>query len=386
VAEGIAWAVARGARVINLSLGGPDDSAAIDAAIDDARARGAVVVAAAGNHRDGDLEARVDQPGAYDPVLAVAAVSDRGADFGPPGAAERYAHAGYSNTGPEIDLAAPGTSIMSTYPTWETRQYVRISGTSMATPFVAAAAALVISRDPSLSAEQIEGALLGTAIDLGDPGPDPDTGVGLVRADAAVASIPALPSDGVDPVVRVTGIADGTVVRGSVPLTFAATDASPILAVRVHRDGQYLMVRRRATVDVDWNTATVRDGLHTWTGYGTDGGLQVGSTRARVLVANDRAVASVRGSLVMTSTARSISRPVTLAGSGPFVARTWGPSTARLVISLVDGSGRVVATARGTGSAALAVSALGAGRYTLRASAAAGVPGATLRLSGAWFR
>lgn len=386
VAEGIAWAVARGARVINLSLGGPDDSAAIDAAIDDARAKGAVVVAAAGNHRDGDLQASVDQPGAYGPVLAVAAVSDRGADFGSPGAVQRYEQAAYSNSGPEVDIAAPGTSIMSTFPTWESRQYVRISGTSMATPFVSAAAALVISRDPSLTADQVEAALLGTAADLGAPGPDPETGAGLVRADAAVASIPAPPSDGAAPLVRVTGIADGTVVRGSLNLKFAAADASPILAVRVYRDHEYLMVRRRASVEVAWNSRTVRDGLHAWTGYATDGGLQVGSTGARVLVANGRAVASVSGSLAMTATARSISRAVALARTGPFVARVSGPSRAQLVIRLVDGSGRVVATARGTGSAALALPSLRAGRYTLRASATVAQPGSTLRFSGAWFR
>jgi hypothetical protein len=56
------------------------------------------------------------------------------------------------------------------------------------------------------------------------------------------------------------------------------------------------------------------------------------------------------------------------------------------VIRLVDAAGRVVADARGTGAAALAIAALPAGRYTLRASAAVGRPGSTLRLSGAWFR
>ena len=103
-------------------------------------------------------------------------------------------------------------------------------------------------------------------------------------------------------------------------------------------------------------------------------------------MANGRAVASVSGSLAMTATARSISRPVALARHGPFVARTWRVPGAQLVIRLVDGSGRVVATARGTGSAALALPSLRAGRYTLRAAAAVGFAGSTLRLSGAWFR
>jgi subtilisin family serine protease len=386
VAEGIAWAVARGARVVNMSLGGTSDSAAIDAAIDDARAKGVVVVAAAGNHAEGGLATAVEEPAAYGPVLAVAAVGDGGDALGPPGTAARYTHASYSNGGPEVDISAPGTSILSTVPTWESSDYRRMSGTSMATPFVSAAAALVLSRDPSLTADQVEAALLATAVDLGPPGPDPETGAGLVRADAAVASIAAPASDGVAPVVRVSGIADGTVVRGSAALTFAATDASPLVAVRVYRDGSYLQVRRRASVDVAWNSRTVRDGLRSWTAYATDAGLQVGSASARVLVANGRAISSVAVSLAMTATARSIGRAVVLRVTGPFVARVRGPSTTSLVVSLVAGSGRVVATARGAGSAALALASVAAGGYTLRASATVAVAGATLRLSAGWFR
>ncbi len=183
VAEGIAWAVARGARVVNLSLGGDKASAAINAAVDNARGHGVVVVAAAGNNGSG-----VSQPGAYGPVLAVAAVEDRPASldanhdglrdgcgvarFGP----GDYRHAPYSNVGPEVDIAAPGSCVLSTVPVASGRSYASLDGTSMATPFVSAAAALVLSRDPSLAAAQVEAALVGTAADIGTPGPDPETG------------------------------------------------------------------------------------------------------------------------------------------------------------------------------------------------------------------
>ncbi len=388
VAEAILWAVARGARVVNLSLGAPNEqpSAVINAAIDSARARGVVVVAAAGNHAATAPGPGVSQPGAYGPVLTVAAVTDGGPSLGGPGSAARYAPAAYSNSGPEVDLAAPGTSILSTIPRWASTDYGYLSGTSMATPFVSAVAALVLSRDPSLTADRVEAALIGSAVDLGPAGPDPETGAGLLSAGAAVASVPAPASDGAAPAVRISGIADGTVVRGVVTVTFAAADASAIVATRVYRDGGYYLVRRSGSVAVRWNTAGGTDGLHRWSGYATDAGRLVGTATARVLVANRRQVVEVRTSRLMTSTVRSITRAVTVSRSGPFVARFRGPPSSRMVVRLVSSSGRVVAEARGTGSAAIAISSLRAGRYMIRASTSVARPGLSLRLSAAWFR
>jgi hypothetical protein len=101
---------------------------------------------------------------------------------------------------------------------------------------VSAAAALVLSRDSSLTAGQVEAALLATASHLGPPGPGPETGAGLVNAGAAVASIPAPPSDGAGPVVRIFGVADGTMVRGTQALAVQASDASLVVATRLYRD------------------------------------------------------------------------------------------------------------------------------------------------------
>ncbi len=380
VARGMDWAISRGARVINLSLGGANASPTVNAAIDRARSRGVVVVAAAGN--GGDL---VSQPGAYPPALAVAAVADRGAAYGAPGAAERYARASYSNTGPEVDLAAPGTSIFSTVPV-RAGSYASISGTSMATPFVSAAAALVLSRDPSLTAAQVEAALVGTALDLGPAGPDSETGAGLLRAGAAAWSVTPPAADGGAPAVRISGIADGTLVRGTKTLSIAATDPSPIVALRAYRDGTYLLVRRAASFSLAWSSTGVRDGLHAWTAYATDSGLGVGSAKVRVLVANDRAVASVRASLRMTGAARSLTRTVRLGRASPFVARFTGPAGSALRVRVLSSTGRVVADVRGTGSAAVALSSLRAGRYSIRASAGTSVSGRYLRLSADWFR
>ncbi len=369
VAEGITWAVSRGARVVNLSLGGTKASAAVNAAIDAARAKGVVVVAAAGN---GGI-ATVSQPAAHAPSVAVAALTDT--QVGPPGSAGRYVQATYSNYGPQVDIAAPGTQIASTIPR-RFGSYAYMQGTSMATPFVAAAAALVLSRNPSLTADQVEAALTGTALDLGTPGSDPETGAGLLRADLAAWSVATPVADGVAPTVAIAGITDGTRVRNTKTLSFAAADASPIVALRVYRDGTYLRVRRAASHSFSWNSNGVKDGLHRWTAYGTDTGLAVGSRTVTVLVANDRAVRALRASRTMTATDRSLNRTIRLGRKSPLVARFTAPSGTTVRLRVINANGKVLADVRGTGAAAVALTGLKAGRYTLRASAATATPGA----------
>jgi hypothetical protein len=88
----------------------------------------------------------------------------------------------------------------------------------------------------------------------------------------------------------------------------------------------------------------------------------------------------------MTTTARSLSRGVTLARTSPLVARFWGPSSAQYLVRVVSSTGRVVAEARGTGSAAIAISSLRPGRYSIKASTPVALAGRTLRLSAAWLR
>jgi len=124
VAHGIVAAVKSGALVINLSLGVLGASNAVADAIDFASRRGVTIVGAAGNS---GLEA-VDLPAAYAPVIAVAGTdsTDQKADF--------------SSYGPDVDVAAPSTGILSTY---VGGGYALWSGTSMAAPFASGIAALL---------------------------------------------------------------------------------------------------------------------------------------------------------------------------------------------------------------------------------------------------
>jgi len=124
VAKGIAWAVDNGAKVVNLSLGGDRQSSLLTASIDYAASKGVVVVAAAGNA--GAAGDPVLYPAATRGVVAVGAVD---ADDTRPS---------WSSSGAHLAVAAPGVGILSTVPGGG---YASWNGTSMAAPFVAAAAA-----------------------------------------------------------------------------------------------------------------------------------------------------------------------------------------------------------------------------------------------------
>jgi len=172
VAAGLTWAVDNGAKVANLSLGGGAPSGALHVALVDAMARGTLVVVAAGN--SGPCAA-VSYPAAYPEVLAVGSID------------QARKASSFSTTGNYVDIAAPGSMILSTWPTnLVPSGYQYASGTSMAAPHVAAAAASVWSHKPSSTVTQVRAALQGGAVDLMVPGRDQWTGSGLVNVPAAL--------------------------------------------------------------------------------------------------------------------------------------------------------------------------------------------------------
>ncbi|MBC7262599.1 MAG: S8 family serine peptidase, partial [Chloroflexi bacterium] len=178
IAAGIVYAVDNGARVINLSLGGKEPSFLLQDALRYAYNQGALIVAASGN--DGG---RVLYPAAYPEAVAVAATdaNDQRCSF--------------SNYGPEVDIAAPGEAILSTWLPPYYYYYKR--GTSMATPHVSGAAALLWSWRPDLTNIRIEEQLETQADDVNAslyPGPDPYLGWGRLNIYRALASLPPAPT------------------------------------------------------------------------------------------------------------------------------------------------------------------------------------------------
>lgn len=151
---GIKYAVDAGARILNLSFSSDSSqrNPLFDLAVQYALDKGALVVAAAGN-KGGPVSAPGNCPGA----LTVSATSNRGLETLAP----------FSNHGPEVFIAAPGDNVLSTVPGGA---YKSMSGTSMATPIVAGAAAVLLAEHPDWTPEQIKAAL-GKAVDpLGNKG------------------------------------------------------------------------------------------------------------------------------------------------------------------------------------------------------------------------
>lgn len=167
IAAGIDWAVEQGADVISMSLGSPAADARIKAAVDRATAKGVIVVAAAGNEGP---EGTVGYPAGFAGVVCVAAVDNK------------LATAKFSSRGPAVYVAAPGVNIRSCYPG---DRFATMSGTSMATPYVAGCAALYVAdrkaRNLKPSPAEFSARVKDTADDLPPKGRDTATGYGLIR-------------------------------------------------------------------------------------------------------------------------------------------------------------------------------------------------------------
>ncbi len=212
VVAGINWAVSNGAKVINLSMGSTNSNSSLQAAINNAYSHGILVVASAGNCGDQyypyngcSYQSQPSYPAAGSHVLAVAA-TDPNDD-----------RASFSTVGSYVDVAAPGWDIYSTWPTsirdssgyysgydWD-------SGTSMAAPFVTGLAALLYSRYPNYTPDQIAQAILQNADSVGGySGHNSSFGCGRINAANALAN----------------GISDGSACPGWSALSATVSSAA----------------------------------------------------------------------------------------------------------------------------------------------------------------
>lgn len=201
VAAGISYASRNGAKIINLSLGAPSSSLALTAAVETATQRGCLVIAAAGNSATQDLQ----YPAACSSALAIGASTPTD---------ER---ASFSNYGSWVDIAAPGSSIVSTFPTVDVTlgsgtSYKTMSGTSMATPIVSGVAGLLYSYlGVNATPAKVRSLLEATA----DPIAKTWTNSGRVDASAALDRA-ARPASTIDGIVRNVAIHLGRWKSGDV--------------------------------------------------------------------------------------------------------------------------------------------------------------------------
>ena len=267
IADGITWAVGHGAKVINMSFGGPESSSVEIAAFDAAHAAGVLLVASAGNSN----VATQNYPAAHPTVMAIAATD--WAD----------GKASYSNHGASwVDLAAPGgdmdryddpEGIYSTMPTYNVfltscrargllspcydLHYDQLAGTSMAAPQVAGAAALLFAMGAGGNLEVRE-LLETTAV------PIPGTGTlwanGRLDIGAAVAA-----AGGVDPAptVTITSPVNGSTVSNTIAVTAEASDDVTSVAFSV--DGVTIIIDEDPSDgwSTEWDTNSVADGVRT---------------------------------------------------------------------------------------------------------------------------
>ncbi len=163
IAAAIVYAVLRGARVINMSFGDGVDAPVLRDAVRFAASFGCTLVASAGN--SGLITRQF--PAGYDDVIAVGSTNadDQRSPF--------------SSTGSLLAVTAPGEAIVTTQ---AGGGYRTVSGTSFAAPYVAAAAALLMERAPTLSADEVRGTLEEQSIDLGPHGWDVEYGSGRIDA------------------------------------------------------------------------------------------------------------------------------------------------------------------------------------------------------------
>jgi len=175
IISGIDWSIGQDVDIISMSLGSSTSSKALKSACDTANAKGILVVAAAGNTGSKSATVRskdtINYPAKYESVIAVGATDSNNL------------RAYFSSTGSELDVVAPGYQIVSDCYTGGT---VTMSGTSMATPYVAGDIALLKQANPTYTSTQLRKLLQDTAKDLGPVGTDSLYGHGLIQAPSLV--------------------------------------------------------------------------------------------------------------------------------------------------------------------------------------------------------
>jgi subtilisin family serine protease len=334
VVYGIQWSMNNGMQIISMSLGGGGPSDSLESACNNAYNSGIVVVAAAGNSgapRRGRVTTTVGYPAAYNSVIAVSATDDTDTI------------ASFSSRGAEVELAAPGVYIYSTYLGGE---YETLSGTSMSCPHVSGTAALVIASGIT-GAAAVREQLDSTAEDLGDPGRDTLYGYGLVDADEAAQPI-AVHDIAVTSIVAPSWVVEGNLVSVNVSVTnegtydkgFTVTLTDTSDDVGIGSETVTLVAGASTTITFSWNTTDATLGDHV-----------LNATASGVSGETDTADNSVTGTVTVVEEAPANSMHIASIEMSKTTIRLRGWYTyATARVTIVDGDGNSVDGATVSGS------------------------------------
>jgi subtilisin family serine protease len=263
-AKGLTWAADHGARVANISFVA-SDSSTVKSAAQYFQNKGGIVTVSAGN--SSTFVASADNP--Y--VLTVSATDPNDA------------LASFSNTGNNIDLAAPGTLIRTTA---RGGGYEVAGGTSFSAPIVAGVAALVMSANPSLTSTQVRDILKQSADDLGATGWDSSYGWGRVNAARAMALAGGGAVDSTSPQVSITSPGGGATLAGVITIDASASDNVGVTSVSLTIDGVSRGTDSSSPYAFQWDTTTATNGSHTLIAVASDAAGNPASHSITVWVSN----------------------------------------------------------------------------------------------------
>lgn len=273
IVAGIDYVTENKADVANMSLGCECQSDALDAAISSSVAEGVTYAVAAGNS---GKDAISFSPANHPDVITVSAIADSDGKCGSQGSGTSYGEddtfASFSNFGSLVEIAAPGVNIYSTY---LDGSYATASGTSMASPHVAGAAALLIASDSELVPNQVRDTLVSNGVSQTQSCDDKSSGFGGFSGDPDAYAEPLAYVDSVttSPVVTITNPSDGDVVSGTVTISADASDSDGYVAqVEFFIDNSSIGVDSDGSDDwsASWNTTAFSDGNYSVVAEATD--------------------------------------------------------------------------------------------------------------------
>lgn len=367
IVAGIDYVAANSAsiEVANMSLGCECSSPAMDTAIANAVANGVVFVVAAGNN---GKDASTFSPANHPDVVTVSALADFNGQPGGGAAPTCRADqddtlADFSNFGPVVEIAAPGVCILSTVP----GGYATYSGTSMASPHVAGAAALIASRNNPANKNDVL-AIRGSLINAGNFGWFDDSGDGIKEPllDVSNAALfnPVMvagsggggggtPTD-TPPSVSISSPGGGASVSGTVTVAANASDDNGVTRVEFFANGVSIGADTNAAGgwSVGWDTTALPNGSYSLTARATDTANQE-TTSVPVAVSVDNPVILPSMSATLSGSATSGKGGNWTATATTTVTSNGLPLAGAVVTGNWDGGSPVTCTTGSNGACAL---------------------------------